>query len=89
MKKLIAILALTLLPILSSGQSANADVKTQDSVENVIENVNKTQEVIKTSSNSKVKMQLNKLNRKKNREIISIKAYRKSLQIKVKTKKLC
>lgn len=89
MKKLIAILALTLLPILSMGQTVNANDKTNVTVENVIENVTKTQEVIKTSSNSKVKMQLNKLNRKKNNEIISIKAYRKSLQIKVKTIKLC
>lgn len=89
MKKLVTILALTLLPILSMGQTANTTEDTKVSVENVIENVTKTQEVQKTTSNSKVKMQLMKLNRKKNNEIISIKAYRKSLQIKVKTKKLC
>ncbi len=89
MKKLIAILALTLLPILSMGQTATTEVKTNDTIETVIEKTTQSQNVIKTTSNSKVKMQLMKLNTKKNREIISIKAYRKSLQIKVKTKKLC
>lgn len=36
-----------------------------------------------------VKAKVLKMNRKKSNEIISIKAYRKSLQIKVKTVKLC
>jgi len=41
------------------------------------------------SISAKVKAKILKMNRKKSNEIISIKAYRKSLQIKVKTKKLC
>jgi hypothetical protein len=45
--------------------------------------------VKKASSSDKFKAKVLRINRKKNNEIISIKAYRKSLQIKVKTKKLC
>ncbi|MEP5256355.1 hypothetical protein [Winogradskyella rapida] len=36
-----------------------------------------------------IKAKVIKMNRKKSKAIISIKAYRKSLQIKVKTVKLC
>jgi hypothetical protein len=46
-------------------------------------------EIKKTSISSKYKAEVLKMNHKKSNEIISIKAYRKSLQIKVKTKKLC
>ncbi|MFP4844210.1 hypothetical protein [Winogradskyella sp. PE311] len=53
-----------------------------------------TKEVVKPevkviSISAKTKAKVLKINRKKSNEIISIKAYRKSLQIKVKTKKLC
>lgn len=43
----------------------------------------------KTNISAKFKAEVLKMNHKKSNEIISIKAYRKSLQIKVKTKKLC
>ncbi len=43
----------------------------------------------KASISAKFKAKVLKINHKKSNEIISIKAYRKSLQIKVKTKKLC
>ena len=46
-------------------------------------------EIKKTVISAKVKAKVLKINRKKSNEIISIKAYRKSLQIKVKTVKLC
>ena len=46
-------------------------------------------EIKKTVISAKVKAKVLKMNRKKSNEIISIKAYRKSLQIKVKTVKLC
>jgi hypothetical protein len=38
---------------------------------------------------SKIQRRVKKLNHKKSNEIISIKAYRKSLNIKVKTVKIC
>jgi hypothetical protein len=43
----------------------------------------------KSTISAAVKAEVLKMNRKKSNEIISIKAYRKSLQIKVKTVKLC
>jgi len=43
----------------------------------------------KVGVSAKVKARILKMNRKKNNELISIKAYRKSLQIRVKTTKLC
>ncbi|WP_179021148.1 hypothetical protein [Winogradskyella forsetii] len=46
-------------------------------------------EVKTTNISAKVKAKVLKMNRKKSNEIISIKAYRKSLQIRVKTVKLC
>lgn len=46
-------------------------------------------EVAKATISAKAKAKVLKMNHKKSNEIISIKAYRKSLQIKVKTIKLC
>jgi hypothetical protein len=46
-------------------------------------------EASKSSISAAIKAEILKMNRKKSNEIISIKAYRKSLQIKVKTVKLC
>ncbi|WP_439152233.1 hypothetical protein [Winogradskyella sp.] len=46
-------------------------------------------ETKKLSISNKAQAKVIKLNHKKSNEIISIKAYRKSLQIKVKTVKLC
>lgn len=90
MKKVLTILAFTMLPLLSVGQDTNVDIKNNDTVETVIEKTTETQNIKKkTTSNSSAKAQLLKINRKKSSEIISIKAYRKSLQIKVKTIKLC
>lgn len=46
-------------------------------------------EVKKASISAKAQAKVIRINHKKSNEIISIKAYRKSLQIKVKTIKLC
>lgn len=66
----------------------------QDNVANneteLIESVTLEKPVAKKAKiSAKAKAKFLKINRKKNNEIISIKAYRKSLQIKTKTKKLC
>ena len=91
MKKLLTILAFVTLPILSIGQEATTtpnirNIRTEAVIkqETEIQKVNKS-----TSTNSAVKSQLLKINKKKSQDIISIKAYRKSLQIKVKDVKLC
>lgn len=66
----------------------------QDAIVNInierVETINaETPEAKKTSISAKIKAKVLKLNHKKSNEIISINSYRKSLQIKVKTKKLC
>jgi hypothetical protein len=90
MKKALTILAFTMLPLLSMGQDTTIDIKNNDTAETVIVNTEETQKIKKeTTSTSAAKAQSLKINRKKSSDIISIKAYRKSLQIKVKTIKLC
>jgi len=91
MKTVLTILAITLLPFLSTAQEANTDIKNSDTIETVIENKNETQTTIKneTSVASEIKAQVIKINRKKSTDIISIKAYRKSLHIKVKEVRVC
>jgi hypothetical protein len=66
----------------------------QDAIVNInierVETINaETPEAKKASISAKIKAKVLKLNHKKSNEIISINSYRKSLQIKVKTKKLC
>lgn len=90
MKKVLTILAFTMLPFLSMGQETTLDIKNTDTVATVVENTPESQNIKKeTTSSTAVKTQMLKINRKKSSDIISIKAYRKSLQIKVKTIKLC
>ncbi len=61
----------------------------QDVIVNTNTELVEAAEAKKASISAKFKAKVLRINRKKNNEIISIKAYRKSLQIKVKTKKLC
>ncbi len=89
MKTFLTIAALVLLPILSYGQEANTSVENNNTVETVIEKKNETQNVKETKSVSSIKAQVIKINRKKSNEIISIKAFRKSLHIKVKEVAVC
>ena len=90
MKKVLTILAFTLLPFLSTGQETNEVIKNNDTEVTIIEKTIETQNAKQeTAASSAMRAQVLKINRKKSTEIISIKAYRKSLQIKVKTIKLC
>ena len=86
MKKSLTILALLLVSfagfsqqeiLASNGKEITKVVKAE------------TPKLKKSVISAKVKAKVLKINRKKSNEIISIKAYRKSLQIKVKTVKLC
>lgn len=66
----------------------------QDNIVNIETELVETEKAEKVeaktfSISAEVKAKVLKMNRKKSNEIISIKAYRKSLQIKVKTVKLC
>ncbi|APY08692.1 hypothetical protein BWZ20_10425 [Winogradskyella sp. J14-2] len=86
MKKGLVILAFLTMSLAGFAQ--------QDVVSNVETEFVKTikpekPEVARATISAKVKAKVLRLNHKKSNEIISIKAYRKSLQIKVKTVKLC
>ncbi|MBT8375322.1 MAG: hypothetical protein KJO22_00485 [Bacteroidia bacterium] len=87
MKKLVIILFL-ILPLATFAQSevATSDVKveTVDSKNDEVKPATATK-----AASLKIKAEVINLNHKKSNDIISIKAYRKSLQVKVKTVKLC
>ena len=86
MKKGLIILAFLTMSLASFAQQ---DVIANNDTE-LVETVKADQpEAKKAMISAKVKAKVLKINRKKSNEIISIKAYRKSLQIKVKTVKLC
>jgi|GEM_PF-766194 len=90
MKKLIILLAFIALPLVAVAQNETASTSELTTVENMIEKTDAVKETnTAATSNSTFKNQIIYLNRKKSSDIISIKAYRKSLQIKVKTIKLC
>ena len=89
MKKVLILIALITLPALTFGQNASSDiVKQNDSitVENISIEINSE---IETAIIAYSKAEVNELNYKKSNELISVKAYRKSLQIKVKEIKNC
>lgn len=92
MKKGLFIIVFLTLSLVSFAQQ-DTEVKQNVLAENEIERVDATT-LIKFETNTskaylRIKAKVLKMNRKKSNEIISIKAYRKSLQIKVKTIKLC
>jgi hypothetical protein len=84
-KGLVIILFLTV----SLAGFAQEDVAVNNKVELIETAKTVKPETSKISVSAKVKAKVLKMNRKKSNEIISIKAYRKSLQIRVKTVKLC
>ncbi len=90
MKKVLLILAFITLPLLTIAQADTNTVATEISIEKEVkENAEAKTAKQESRANSAAKAQLLKINRRKSSEIISIKAYRKSLQIKVKEVKLC
>jgi len=86
MKKVLTILVFSTLCLVGYSQQNLGTVN--DKSPSTIIKGNKYDPAEKVST-IKVKTQLIKINYKKSNQIISIKAYRKSLQIKVKTIKLC
>lgn len=88
MKKVLILIAMISLPLLTIGQTANSDTANQ--TDNItIERTVTEQNEIKTVLSTAAKAEVNDLSYKKSNELISIKAYRKSLQIKVKEIKNC
>lgn len=88
MKKVLILIALITLPVLSFGQNASSDTAKQiDTMTIETTNVEPAKTDVALSASSKA--EVTNLNYKKSIELISIKAYRKSLQIKVKEIKNC
>ncbi|MEO6346761.1 MAG: hypothetical protein ABIO60_02530 [Aquaticitalea sp.] len=89
MKKVLILIAIITLPVLTFGQNASNDtVKQNDTIK--VQNVSGQQKTEnKTVLSITAKAELNDLSYKKSIELFSIKAYRKSLQIKVKEIKIC
>lgn len=83
MKKVLILISFIALPLISVGQNNTSDALKQNDSTTTI----KTDE--KTVLSSEMKAEVNEINYKKSNDIISIKAYRKSLQIKVKEIKNC
>lgn len=86
MKTVIALIVFLSLTTVSFSQTS-----TVSSQETEISNVIKENSTLvrKATTSSKMQRRVKKLNHKKSNQIISIKAYRKSLNVKVKTVKLC
>lgn len=89
MKKIVVITLISFLPILGFAQETTtvSSVKIEVSKEDTTITTNNTSK--ENTLNTQLRAQLIELNQKKSNDIISIKAYRKSLQIKTKEIKLC
>jgi len=91
MKKVLIILVILTAPFIATAQ----DNTTSTNATEVVAVASTTKDSITTEASkeqtaeAKFRAQVNDMNYKKSNEIISIKAYRKSLQIKVKEVKLC
>ncbi|MCC1482972.1 hypothetical protein [Winogradskyella immobilis] len=85
MKKIIVIIAILILPVAGFAQSTDTTIATI-TTEIIAE---KVEEVKPKKASSVIKAKLIRLNHRKSNDIISVKAYRKSLHVKMRTKKLC
>ena len=85
MKKVLVIIAILILPLAGFAQRTDtAAISNTELIE-----VKKVDDLASKKATSIYKAKLIKINHKKSNDIISIKAYRKSLHVKVSTKKLC
>ncbi|MFC4722541.1 hypothetical protein ACFO5O_09425 [Geojedonia litorea] len=87
MKKVLIIVAFLTVPFLTVAQSNT--LVNEEVITVVAKDTAKTETSTKQSATSKFKAEAVNMNHKKSNDIISIKAYRKSLQIKVAEIKLC
>ena len=82
MKKILILIGLITLPVLTFGQNASDDVVKQNEI--ITLNSLQVQEEVASTTIALTKAEVTSLSYKKSNDLISIKAYRKSLQIKVK-----
>jgi hypothetical protein len=91
MKKVLIIIVILTAPFLTVAQNNTSSTVTETS----ITVTTSTQEEVKTdisaqeTAEAKFRAKAKDLNYKKSNDIISVKAYRKSLQIKIKEVKIC
>ena len=91
MKKVLIIIVILTAPFLTEAQNNTSSTVTETG----ITVTTSTQEEIKTdisaqeAAEAKFRAKAKDLNYKKSNDIISVKAYRKSLQIKIKEVKIC
>lgn len=91
MKKVLIILVILMAPLAAVAQDNTTSTANESTINVTTPSVEaiKTDSSTKETAEAKFKAEVNGMNYKKSIDIISIKAYRKSLQIKVKEVKLC
>jgi len=91
MKNLITFILLVSLPIFASAQDTNKVINSTDNNVVMVSIVKDTANTVafKVDDRSAAQVEVTDLNYKKSLDLVSIKAYRKSLQIKVKEIKRC
>ncbi|MGC1632088.1 MAG: hypothetical protein WA749_08250 [Gelidibacter sp.] len=83
MKKIIILIVLITLPVLTFGQNTSNDTVKQNET-TTLNSLTKVEAQDQSTSIAITKTEVTSLSYKKSKDLISIKAYRKSLQIKVK-----
>ena len=89
MKKVLILIALITLPVLTFGQNASNDTVKQNEIIVLKSLTSQVQTEVEIASGTYSKTEVTNISYKKSNDLISIKAYRKSLQIKVKEVKSC
>ena len=86
MKKVLITLVILVAPFVAIAQNETTNTPAQEVITVV---ASTTEASTNQTAEAKLQAQANDMNYKKSNDIISIKAYRKSLQVKVKEVKLC
>ena len=89
MKKVLILIVFIIFPLLVVGQTADSDADKKQDVIQIETNIDIKSLETKTVLSASAKEELNNLSYKKSNDLISIKAYKKSLQIKIKEIKNC
>ena len=93
MKKVFILILLVALPSITFGQNNPSTTTTSEDTKTTLETSVEVKETKEVKANDAIsfnaKAQVINLNHEKSNDLISVKAYRKSLQIKVKTIKNC
>ena len=89
MKKLLTLLVLITLPVMTFGQNASNDTEKEIEIITFETIAAEVKNEVQINSISYTKSEVTNLSYKKSNDLISIKAYRKSLQIRTKEVKSC